>query len=133
MRLGAALGRGLALLLLALPAACGEDYGRDIAAVQQARTMPDLTNEALAKEIAGARGSIAWSAGPAEAYAGDADIVAVSARIERPTATGERRVVVLEFIHNRQTEKVALERLLVDGRPQGLLSGALSLLLMQLE
>ena len=41
--------------------------------------------------------------------------------------------MVLEFIHNRQTEKVALDRLLVDGKPQSLVSGFLNLLLMQLE
>jgi hypothetical protein len=50
----------------------------------------------------------------------------------RPRAGG-KRVVVLEFIHNRQTEKVALDRLLVDGQPQSLVGGFLNLLLMQLE
>jgi hypothetical protein len=41
--------------------------------------------------------------------------------------------VVLEYLNNGQTRKIALERVLVDGQPQGLVSGMLNLLLMQLE
>lgn len=127
--------RGLCVVLaLAGAALAGCDrYGSDIEAVKRAKATSDLTNEDLVKEIAGARGSIEWSAGPATAYPDSRDIVAVAATVTRPSRAGGRRVVVLEFIHNRQTGKVALDRLLVDGQPQSLVGGFLNLLLMQLE
>jgi hypothetical protein len=127
------LCRACLVLVLAGAALAGCDrYASDIDAVKRARATPDLSNEELVKEIAGARGSIEWKAGPAEAYDGD-DIIGVTATVTRPTRSGDKRLIVLEFIHNRQTEKVALDRLMVDGRPQNLVSGFLNLLLMQLE
>ena len=102
-------------------------------AVRQATTLTDATNDELAQQIAGARGKVAWSAGRSETYRDNEFIVLVRATIERTTRAGAKRVVVLEFIHNRQNGKVAFEQLLVDGRPQDLVAGALGLLLMQLE
>ncbi len=122
------------VLLLAGIALAGCDrYAADIEAVKQAKVLPDLTNDELVKEIAGARGSIEWKGGAAEAYPDNKDIVAVTATVTRPTRSGGQRIVTLEFIHNRQTAKVALDRLLVDGQPQNLVSGFLNLLLLQLE
>ena len=66
----------------------------------------------------------------------DADnpaIVAVTATIERTTRLGEKRRIDLQFIHNRQTRQVALEGMLVDGKPQDLLAGTLNLMLLQLQ
>jgi len=111
--------------------ACG-GYDADIETVKQARSLGDQSNEELVKQIAGARGTIEWSGEPAAGF-DNGEVVTVAAHIERTTRTGQKRLIVIEFIHNRQTETVALERLVVDGRPQNLLTGALNLFLMQLE
>jgi len=124
---------GLAAAALLL-AGCGEDYAADIAAVKQAETAPGTANGKLVDELAGARGKVTWEGGKAAPqYKDNPAIVAVTATIERMTRMGETRRIVLQFINNRQTHQVALEGMLVDGKPQDLLAGALNLMLMQLE
>ena len=126
-----ALGRAAAIIAVALLAACGS-YDSDIAAVKKAEATPGTTNESWVNDIAGARGHVEWSAGKATAYNND-DIVEVVAAIDRPGANGGAHKIELQFIHNRQTQKVALDNVVVDGKPQGLLGGALNLLLLQLQ
>ena len=125
------LGQAAAILAVALLAACGS-YGSDIAAVKKAEATPGTTNEAWVNDIAGARGHVEWSAGKAASYNND-DIVEVVASIDRPSANGGSHKIELHFIHNRQTDKVALDNVTVDGKSQGLLGGALNLLLLQLQ
>lgn len=113
-------------------AACNR-YGDDIDAVKTADTViPGKTNEVLAIDIAGARGTVEWQGGPAPQYQSD-DIVGVQVVIKRVSATGNRHQIELDFIHNRQTKKVAFDGALVDGKKQDLVSGALNLFMMQLE
>ena len=127
-----ALGRAAALLLLVLLAACGGLAG-DIAAVKRSETTPGITNEAWANDIAGARGHVEWTAGKAAAYGND-DVIEVVARIDRPVAGGGKvHKIELHFVHNRQTEKIALDSVVVDGEPQGLIGAALNLMLLQLQ
>jgi len=130
--------RRLPILLLLLCvvgvgfAACNR-YGDDIDAVKTASSVvPGKTNEVLAIDIAGARGTIEWQGGPAPQYQSD-DIAGVTAVIKRVSATGNRHQIDLQFIHNRQTKKVAFDGAVVDGKKQDLVSGALSLFMMQLE
>jgi hypothetical protein len=129
--------RGLILLLvfcavgLGLPA-CSR-YGDDIDAVKTADSViPGKSNEVLAIDIAGARGTIEWQGGPAPQYESD-QIVGVTAVIKRVGATGRRHQIDLDFIHNRQTKKVAFDGALVDGKKQDLVSGAINLFMLQLE
>ena len=108
-------------------------YADDIDAVKQAESVvPGQTNEVLAINIAGARSSIDWQAGPAPKY-DNPEIVGVTAVIKRTSGNGNKHQVDLMFIHNRQTEKVAFDGAVVDGKPQNLVSEAMSLFLMQLE
>jgi hypothetical protein len=125
------LGRVAAIIAVALLAACSS-YDSDIAAVKNAEATSGTTNESWVNDIAGARGHVEWSAGKAAAYNND-DIIEVVAAIERPGANGGSHKIDLHFIHNRQTQKVALDNVVVDGKPQGLLGGALNLLLLQLQ
>ena len=125
------LGRALAIIALALLAACG-GYGSDIDIVKQAEATPGQTNEAWVNSIAGARGHVEWSAGKAAAY-NNSDIIEVVATIDKPAANGSQHKIELHFLHNRQTQKVALDSVIVDGKSQGLLGGALNLLLLQLQ
>jgi hypothetical protein len=125
------LGRAAAILAVALLAACGS-YDSDIAAVKKAEATPGTTNEAWVNDIAGSRGHVEWSAGKAASYNND-DIVEVVASIDRPSASSGTHKIELYFIHSRQTDKVALDNVTVDGKSQGLLGGALNLLLLQLQ
>lgn len=121
------------LLVAALALAGCNRYGDDITAVKQARVLGDSTGEKLCTEIAGARGSFEWEAGKSEAYKDNPDIVQVVCKVTRQTSAGETRRVDLEFIHNRQTQKVALDRVLIDGKEQNIVGGLVNLLLMQLQ
>ena len=114
-------------------AACS-DYTKDIEAVRQARTVvEDQTNDDLARQLAGARGKVDWEAERPDKYADNEHIVGVTAKIERTTRAGGKRLIELQFIRNRQNQQIAFEQLVIDGHPQGLLSGPINLLLMQLE
>ena len=127
-----ALALALVLLLAALLVACGA-YSRDIDAVKQSNVPTGIVNEDLAKQFAGARGKIDWSAERPEKYKDNENIVLVRATIERVGRSGNKREVVLEWIRNRQTDKIDMERVLVDGEEQGMMGGALQLLLLQLD
>ena len=62
------------------------------------------------------------------------DVVEVVARIDRPTAGGgTEHKIELHFVHNRQTEKIALDSVVVDGKAQSLIGAALNLMLLQLQ
>jgi hypothetical protein len=125
------LSRAAAIAALALLAACG-GYGDDITAVKQADATPGTSNDAWVDEIAGARGQVEWSASKDNSY-NNPDIISVLAKIDRPSASGQEHKIELHFIHNRQTKKVALDNVVVDGKTQGLLGGALNLMLLQLQ
>ena len=127
-----ALALALVLLLSALLVACGA-YSRDIDAVKQSNVPTGIVNEELAKQFAGARGKIDWSAERPEKYKDNENIVLVRAKIDRVGRSGNKREVVLEWIRNRQTDKIDMERVLVDGEEQGMVGGALQLLLLQLD
>jgi hypothetical protein len=128
--LPASLAAGLAASLGL--AAC-DSYSGDIAAVKQAAVLGDTTGDKLCTETAGARGKFEWSAQKSETYKDNPEIVQVTCSVTRPSASGATRKIEYEFIHNRQTHKVALDRLLIDGQQQSLLEGALNLMLMQLD
>ena len=127
-----ALALALMLVMAALLAACGA-YSRDIEAVKQSNVPTGIVNEDLAKQFAGARGKIDWSAERPEKYKDNENIVLVRAKIDRVGRSGNKREVVLEWIRNRQTDKIDMERVLVDGEEQGMVGGALQLLLLQLD
>jgi hypothetical protein len=122
------------ILVVAVAALTGCDrYADDIDTVKRAESViPGKTNEAMAVEIAGARGTVEWKGGPVPKYE-SADIVGVQAVIKRISANGNRHEIELDFINNRQTKKVAFDGAIVDGKKQDMLTGALSLFLMQLE
>jgi hypothetical protein len=125
--------RLILIVFLTALVACGENFDKDVEAVRAARTIGDDTNDELAREIAGARGKVEWVGSRFEKYGDNEYIVGVTAQIERYTRAGAKRLVELQFINNRQTNQVAFEQLLIDGRPQDLIGGALNLLLLQLE
>ena len=125
--------RGLRALVFALAlVGCGEGFDADIAAVKAAPG-PGGTNEQFATQLAGARGQVSWVASKPAKYADNPNIVQVAAKIDKTTRAGQKRAIEIDWINNRQTKQVALEGLSIDGQPQSLVSGALGLLLMQLE
>ncbi len=122
----------LAFTLVVLLAACG-GFKQDIEVVKQSDSPTGIVNEELARQLAGARGKVAWSAERPEKYKDNEHIVLVRATIDRIGRSGAKHQVVLDWIHNRQTRKVDLERVLVDGEEKDLVGGALQLLLLQLD
>ena len=122
------------IVIVAVAALTGcNRYGDDIDAAKTAESIiPGKSNDVVAIEIAGARGTVEWAGGPAPKYESD-DIVGVQAVIKRISGNGNRHEIELDFIHNRQTKKVAFDGAIVDGKKQDMLSGALTLFLMQLE
>jgi hypothetical protein len=125
----------LLFLAVLLPlAGCG--YEAEIARVQQATT-GGLTNEDMVNNLAGARGSVDWTARkPGEGdlvFAEGADVIVVVAKVEKPRRDGTLRTAEFLWAYNRGTEQVALERFTVDGKPQDIASGLLNMLLLQLE
>jgi len=122
------------LLVAAFGLSACSDYTKDIDAVRQDRTVTqDQTNDALALQLAGARGKVEWVGDRPDRYKDNEYIVAVTAKIERITRAGAKRQIELQFIRNRQNQQISFEQLTIDGQPQGLVGGALNLLLMQLE
>ena len=121
------------IVFLAALTGCGENFDKDIETVRGARTLTGDSNDQLAQELAGARGKVEWIGSRFDKYKDNEYIVGVTARIERYTRAGAKRLVELQFINNRQTQQVAFEQLLIDGRPQDLIGGAVNLLLLQLE
>jgi hypothetical protein len=130
--LGGTVRRHLLVLALAgtaVLAGC-DNYDADINAVKQAETLPGRSNDELVMDLAGARSSVEWTADKAEQYDND-DIVAVTATINRVGQAGQRSVVDLIYLHNRQTKKVAFEELRLNGKRQDLFTGALNLFLLE--
>jgi len=121
------LGLALALLL----AACG--LRADIDAVKRSNAPTGIQNEELMNQLAGARGQVSWSAEHPEKYKDNPNIILVRATVDRIGHSGTKHKVVMEWIHNRQTEKVDMERVVVDGEEKNLLGGAVQLFLLQLD
>jgi hypothetical protein len=116
------LPRLLVLLLCGgLLAACAE-FGPDVDKVKAAETMGQ-TNAELVKDIAGARGTFAWSGRRSEKYGKTSGIILVEARIER----------TMQWLHNRKTGLVDFEDVLINGQSRGILGAALEMLLLDLE
>lgn len=111
----------LQLAAALLLAGC-DSYKSDIAAVQRAAILPGLTNEALALDLGGERSSVEWTAAGTD----NDDIVAVIATIKRVGQLGMRNTIELHYRHDRQTQAVTLEDVLLNGKRQPALSSALT-------
>lgn len=112
-------------------AACSP-YGGDIDAVKAAQSA-GMGNEEFVARLAGADGVIEWSARRWEQYPKSSGMILVEATVDKVTRAGDKRRVVMQFVYNRGSEKTLLHDVLVDGQSQGVLGGALQLLLMRLE
>jgi len=125
-RLIIALALGSTLLL----SACG--YGDDIATVKQAETLPGKSNEQLVNDVAGAHGAITWSGSKPDRFNGT-DIVLVTAAIKEIGSSGKQHDIVVDWVNNHQTQKVAIDRVTVDGEQQNLLTLPINLFKLQLD
>jgi len=119
------------LLGLGVLGACAK-YESDIETVKAAKTT-GATNEAFVKDLAGVRGTFELTARQDEKYGKDSGIVLVEATVTRTGRSGRKQVILLQWLHNRQTDKVAFEDVLVNGRSRGILGAALDILELELE
>jgi len=124
----AAAGRVLALVLLF---GC-DSYDTDIQAVQNANTIPGMSNAELVMDLAGGRSTVSWEAGPAEG-AGTDNVVEVVAVINRAARNGAKHEVRLRYHHDRGTGAVTLQGASLDGDIFDLLSTPLNLFKLQME
>ncbi len=100
-----------------------DNYEADIQAVQQAAILPGLSNEELVLDLAGERASAAWDANSTNRD----EVIEVIATINRVGKAGKRSTIELHYSHDRQTESVTLDRVLLNGTRQDLASGAINL------
>jgi len=115
-------------------AACSP-FGDDIDAVKDAETA-GMRNEEFVQRLAGDAGDeskIEWSARRWEQYPKNSNIIFVEAAMEKQTRDGKTRKIVVQYAYNRVSERTNLHDVLVDGQSQGILGGALQMLLLRLE
>jgi hypothetical protein len=53
--------------------------------------------------------------------------------VDKQTRDGSQHKIVVQYVYNRIGEEVRLHDILVDGQSQGILGGALQMLLLRLE
>ncbi|MFQ6016880.1 MAG: hypothetical protein ACE5KF_01680 [Kiloniellaceae bacterium] len=124
-------GMSLALVCLGMLVACS-DHGAEIDAVKAAGAT-GMNNEEMALRLAGPKGTVEWSGRKPDQYPKASTMVLVEATIQKPTGDGAERSIVIQYLYNRTTEQVSLFEVLVDGEPQGILAGALQMLLLRFE
>jgi len=107
-------------------------YGDDIDAVKAAETA-GMGNEDFIQRLAGAEGKVEWSARRWEQYPKNSSIIFVEATVDKQTRDGTEHRIVIQYVYNRISEQASLHDVLVDGRSQGILGGALQMLLLRLE
>lgn len=115
-------------------AACSP-FADDIDAVKEAETA-GMRNEDFVLRLAGDAGDESkaeWSARRWEQYPKNSSIIFVEAAMEKQTRDGKRRKIVVQYVYNRVSERTSLHDVLVDGQSQGVLGGALQMLLLRLE
>jgi len=121
----------LMVALVGSLAACSP-FGDDIDAVQDAETA-GMRNEDFVQRLAGAEGKVDWSARRWEQYPKNSSLIFVEATVEKLTRDGKKREIVVQYVYNRVNEQASLQDVLVDGQSQGVLGGALQMLLLRLE
>jgi hypothetical protein len=121
----------LAVACVGILAACSP-FADDIDAVKEAQTA-GLRNEDFIQRLAGAEGKIDWSARRWEQYPKNSNIILVEAAVDKQTRDGSQHKIVVQYVYNRIGEEVRLHDILVDGQSQGILGGALQMLLLRLE
>jgi len=121
----------LIVACLGAVAACSP-FADDIDAVKEAETA-GLRNEDFVQRLAGDGNEIEWSARRWEQYPKNSGIIFVEAAMEKQTRDGKKRKIVVQYTYNRVSERTSLHDVLVDGQSQGILGGALQMLLLRLE
>ena len=112
-------------------AACSP-FADDIDAVKDAKTA-GMRNEDFIQRLTGAEGDVDWSARRWEQYPKNSSIIFVEATVEKQTRDGKKRQIVVQYVYNRISASTSLHDVLVDGQSQGVLGGALQMLLLRLE
>jgi hypothetical protein len=121
----------LAVACAGILAACSP-FADDIDAVKEAETA-GLRNEDFVQRLAGAEGKIEWSARRWEQYPKNSSIIFVEATVDKKSRDGTPHKIVVQYVYNRISENASLNDILVDGASQGILGGALQMLLLRLE
>ena len=124
--------RVVLVMALSGPLAACSPFADDIDAVKSAET-GGMRNEDFIQRLAGAEGEVEWLARRWEQYPKNSNIIFVEATVEKQTRDGKKRQIVVQYVYNRINERTTLQDVLVDGQSQGVLGGALQMLLLRLE
>jgi len=119
-------------MTLVVPLAACSPFADDIDAVKNAETA-GMRNEDFIQRLTGTEGEVSWSARRWEQYPKNSNIIFVEATVEKQTRDGKKRQIIVQYVYNRVDERTSLQDVLVDGQSQGVLGGALRMLLLRLE
>gem|GEM_PF-3590735 len=120
------------VMTLVVPLAACSPFADDIDAVKNAETA-GMRNEDFIQRLTGTEGEVSWSARRWEQYPKNSNIIFVEATVEKQTRDGKKRQIIVQYVYNRVDERTSLQDVLVDGQSQGVLGGALRMLLLRLE
>ncbi|WP_120498365.1 hypothetical protein [Kiloniella sp. EL199] len=110
--------------------ATNAEYADDIDAVRE-QVFSGQSNADLVGELAGRHGKVTWLAGPWDDKQSD-QLVLVSANIQKNLDNAKHELTLL-YRYDRASNKVSLDKVLLDGKPQSVIGGAVAMLAMKLE
>ena len=106
------------------------EYSNDIDAVRD-EILDGKSNADLVNILAGRHGKVTWTAGAWNDTQSD-QLTRVSAVVQK-SLDGAAHELVLQYRYDRSSKEVILDKVLLDGRVQSVISGAVAMLAMKLE
>ncbi len=110
--------------------ASGSEYSADIEAVRD-EILNGQSNDDLVDALAGRHGKVTWLAGTWDDKQSN-QFTRVSATVQK-TLNGTERELVLQYRYDRVSKSVVLDKVLLNGQVQSVISGAVAMLAMKLE
>ncbi|WP_419902863.1 hypothetical protein [Kiloniella sp.] len=110
--------------------ASNAEYANDIDAVRN-EIQNGQSNTDLVEALAGRHGKVTWLGDAWDDNQSD-QLTRVSATIQK-TLDGRERNLVLQYRYDRASKDVVLDKVLLDGQVQSVISGAVAMLAMKLE
>ena len=110
--------------------ASGAEYSNDIDAVRD-EVLDGQSNADLVNVLAGRHGKVTWTAGAWNDTQSD-QLTRVSAVVQK-SLDGAERELVLQYRYDRSSREILLDKVLLDGQVQSVISGAVVMLAMKLE
>ena len=121
----------LLCLLLTSCFEAGSSFGTDAIDAVRDEILDGQSNNDLVDSLAGRHGKVTWLADAWDDKQSD-QLTRVSATIQKKM-NGTERVLVLQYRYDHTSKRVVLDKVLLDGQVQSVISGAVAMLAMKLE